>query len=1465
MKTTTDHLRTLFRQSVLPLILFNILAAITTNASLVGWYRLEEGAIDPNTNTTWDAVSGSANYGTLNPVGGTLTWVTTGLGRVPAPGTTAAVQLTPPAGANGKSGVDPYIPTTLMTQDQTGNGLAGGGARTISAWIFPATTQVDANACIVNMGPATPNGARCTFRIISGSGGYVLRCEFQGGGKSGTKNLCDGNWHFVAVVMTNNATVAGVTLYVDGVQEAISVSSGLTLAINVYTNYPVVIGSTTGSGLGDRGFTGLIDDVRIYNQALASSDIINLYLGPGVAPSLTKLASQSLVLGSTNSAITFNAGAVGTPPLNLQWKFNGLNLAGQTNDALTISPALAANAGTYMVAVTNAYGGTNASVQLRLNTAPINPPRQAVLAGQPASFSVTMPSDSSGYTYQWLANGTNLVGATNATLTLAGASAANAGTNYQVVAALGANYATSSPPASLSVLSIPSSLYARFVLGDVPAGYWRLDEPNSATVAADQTGFYPGVYYGYTGSELGQLGALTNDADTASSFTGLNYMQVPLDPQLTSSNGLTLEIWANPSSIGAAQDLIACFGGTPTWGYVLSLSAAGNPVFTTYNSVSSAAPASTSLTATTALTAGLWAHVVATYDGTTQRLYVNGVLAGTQTATYIPVGASSGIGVRFGAGMSNVGAIASPFTGLLDEAAIYSKVLAVQQIQNHYEAGVLGSGVPPTITAQPVNQSVILGSTNTTVSFSVTAGGSPPIFYQWQQNGLPLPGMTSSQLTLVPFVPADLGTYAVSVTNGAGGLLSSNASLKYTTGPILPSAQAVFTGTPATFTLTGMPGYQAYTYQWAHAGTNLPGATTATLTLPAAGAVDAGNYTMAATLGTDSATSAPVALFVLAPPTRAYSNIVSSDLPVGWWRLDDAPGSTIAAETISGVDVGSVYPDVTLGVEGALLGDADTCAAFTGYSQGARAGNSRIDVAYDPALNPSVFSVECWALVTGGAGNYRSAVTSRDTTTGTAYGYTLYAANDNTWQFWLGNGTTWVAVSGPAIVANQWAHLVGTYDGATASLYVNGVLASSRPVAYVPNAAQRLSIGAGATETVSGNYFFLGRLDEVAVYANALSVAQVQAHYAAAFQPGAAPRFTAQPLSRAALAGDSFTLGASVHQTPPTRLQWQQNGTNLPSATNATLLLSPLSSAQAGSYQLVATHGSASATNPPANLQVITGQAVSVNLEGFENVQTVAGNGGYAGYVRVTNWNEIAYGSDAGTVTNLINHQGHTNAVVVSWSASNNRHWNGLPQQAYASDDALLGGFLEAVTGSDVIVTITGIPAAYQAAGYAVYAYFGEPSATVGMVNAANAYGQVSLGATTNYYHSIDLATWDGNYLPAVTTDPFAATTSDANYAVFDHLNSASVTLTVGAHPTQPGPASLSGFQIIAYVATPAAVPLQAALQGNTVVLFWTGTWVLQQRNGLSGGSWTDVTGAASPYSVPSPLANLMFFRLRSP
>ena len=79
------------------------------------------------------------------------------------------------------------------------------------------------------------------------------------------------------------------------------------------------------------------------------------------------------------------------------------------------------------------------------------------------------------------------------------------------------------------------------------------------------------------------------------------------------------------------------------------------------------------------------------------------------------------------------------------------------------------------ILTQPVSRVVPQG---TNVTFEVTAGGIAPLSYQWYFNGTNLPGgATNDSLTLENVQTNDAGGYSVVITNVAGSVISSNATL----------------------------------------------------------------------------------------------------------------------------------------------------------------------------------------------------------------------------------------------------------------------------------------------------------------------------------------------------------------------------------------------------------------------------------------------------------------------------------------------------------------------------------------------------------------------------------------------------------------------------------------------------------------------------------------------------------------
>jgi hypothetical protein len=79
----------------------------------------------------------------------------------------------------------------------------------------------------------------------------------------------------------------------------------------------------------------------------------------------------------------------------------------------------------------------------------------------------------------------------------------------------------------------------------------------------------------------------------------------------------------------------------------------------------------------------------------------------------------------------------------------------------------------PAIVFQPVGATCIFGST---VTFTVTAVGTPPLTYQWFQNETVLRATTPT-LTISNVSPADAGGYSVVITNPTGTVTSRSADL----------------------------------------------------------------------------------------------------------------------------------------------------------------------------------------------------------------------------------------------------------------------------------------------------------------------------------------------------------------------------------------------------------------------------------------------------------------------------------------------------------------------------------------------------------------------------------------------------------------------------------------------------------------------------------------------------------------
>lgn len=186
---------------------------------------------------------------------------------------------------------------------------------------------------------------------------------------------------------------------------------------------------------------------------------------------------------------------------------------------------------------------------------------------------------------------------------------------------------------------------------------------------------------------------------------------------------------------------------------------------------------------------------------------------------------------------------------------------------------------------------------------------------------------------------------------------------------------------------------------------------------------------------------------------------------------------------------------------------------------------------WEEALNPESFTLMGWAKSNGGAGGFQSMVTSRNDLNPDSEGYIIYDANDGNWQYWSGNGIddgNWQAVTGPAVDVGEWQHIAIAYDDEVQQkrLYVNGELAVTSDARIEPNTTTPLNIGAG--QDLGDGFFFDGHLDDIGLYDEPLSTAEVAFMMANGVQELADPRISVTPVLDLTLGNSPITIDLSI-------------------------------------------------------------------------------------------------------------------------------------------------------------------------------------------------------------------------------------------------------------------------------------------------------------------------------------------------
>jgi subtilisin family serine protease len=206
----------------------------------------------------------------------------------------------------------------------------------------------------------------------------------------------------------------------------------------------------------------------------------------------------------------------------------------------------------------------------------------------------------------------------------------------------------------------------------------------------------------------------------------------------------------------------------------------------------------------------------------------------------------------------------------------------------------------------------------------------------------------------------------------------------------------------------------------------------------------------------------------------AYDQTVLTDLPAGYWRLDNGTAADGSSHGLNGVVAGTVSQ-----VDGAT-------ASSTALGFGANAG---IDV--PNATIGSAFTLEAWVRLDraqqdkGLLGRWRYA---------DGGGALLWIDTEGHYGLAVGRQPATYLPTAITPQPGRWEHVVGTWDGSVLRVFVNGVEAGSKPFAG--------DIGSTLRDFEIGKYgdptqHLEGALDEAALYSRALDAADIGRHYAA--------------------------------------------------------------------------------------------------------------------------------------------------------------------------------------------------------------------------------------------------------------------------------------------------------------------------------------------------------------------------------
>jgi hypothetical protein len=303
-----------------------------------------------------------------------------------------------------------------------------------------------------------------------------------------------------------------------------------------------------------------------------------------------------------------------------------------------------------------------------------------------------------------------------------------------------------------------------------------------------------------------------------------------------------------------------------------------------------------------------------------------------------------------------------------------------------------------------------------------------------------------------------------------------------------PASATVISGRDYSFTTEAL-GSLPLTYQWFRNGTAIGSGTNSTLSLVNLQTTDGGSFSVVVSNFVGTATS-QTALLTVNPPANSDGANISNGL-VAYWPMDTLTNGT-TPDIVHGNDltaVNIVDTNLVAGVHGNSF-------YFNGSGQYLKRVYTNTPSVGLPIYTNPVFTIAMW--VKGASGQVAHEVFSEANVTN---GTPLYmigtpsTAGGSAADLFIRNSANVAVVnhkvSGMTAFDGSWHHLTLTDSNGVVAMYIDGV-AQTNNFNYTKGALVANDTVIGAILRTTAGSYFVGQVDEVAVWSRALQPAEIQ-------------------------------------------------------------------------------------------------------------------------------------------------------------------------------------------------------------------------------------------------------------------------------------------------------------------------------------------------------------------------------------